>query len=51
MSWQTYFFLGIKMYPGRFCEKNSISKDQVRRNFDSLVPLGCLENGVGFEHF
>ena len=25
MSWQTYFFLGIKMYPGLFSEKNSIS--------------------------
>ena len=37
------------MYPGPFCEKHGISKDQVLNNSDTLVPIGCLENGVVLE--
>ena len=37
------FILGIKMYSGPFCEKNSI-----RESF--IVLTACLENGVVLEH-
>ena len=37
------------MYPGPFCEKYGLSKDQLLNRVDSLVPVIGLQNGTVLE--
>ena len=37
------------MYPGPFCEKYGLSKDQLLNRVDSLVPVISLQNGTVLE--